>query len=385
MRNLEIITAEAVLPSASARSLDLKELHILNILVRCGIDRLIQMSTAADQADHLNQQLEQLRTKKALITSPLDDEIEKLTQKLVALKPDEAAHGSDALSTHQEDPESFDAVIAACASDNPNAFARAGRLLFKSNIKLSSVRSDRKLSLLHTCARFGSVKVLNQLLDSEPVMFSFLDDFGRDALIVSVLYRQLHVFHILSRLKDCSYAHQSLPFLNNCLHDIARFGLVSFSREIFNTNRGHDPRIQLAMSQCNKDGLHPLHVMAARLDVEMITQAFAVNPQWLDQSTATGMNIFDVVIASEDAMQYPRLCFSFICSVSQMHPPAREQFLLAGSNRYKHSGALLRCDGALLAFVRSSAISPLFLANTFTATSNTQFFSTACHMHRIHS
>jgi hypothetical protein len=383
MRNVEI-TAAAVVSAASARSLALNELHIWNIFVRCGIDRLIQMSTVADQADHLHQQLEQLRTKKALITSPLDDEIEKLTQKLVALKPDEAAPGSDVLSTHHEEPTSFDAVVAACASDNSNAFARAGRLLFKSNIKLSSVRSDRKLSLLHTCARFGSVKVLNQLLDSEPVMLSFLDDFGRDALIVSVLYRQLHVFHILSRFKDCSYAHQSLPFLNNCLHDIARFGLVSFSREILSTNRGNDPRIQLAMSQCNKDGLQPLHVMAARLDVEMITQAFAVNSQWLDQSTATGMNVFDVAIASEDAMQYPRLCFSFICSVALMHPPAREQFLLAGSNRYKHSGALLRCDGALLAFVRSSAIRPLFLAHTLTVTSNTQFFSTAFLIHRIH-
>jgi len=249
------------------------------------------MDVIENPVDHLNQQLERLRAKKAAVTSPLDDEIEKLTQQRDALKTDTISSSkvAEAVPTdvHQ-------ALVAACAADNTNAFARAGRLLFKANASLSSVRSDRKLSLLHTAARFGSVKIAGQLLTTDPGMSSFLDDLGRDALMVSVLYRQLHVFSILARIDDCSYAHQSLPFLNNCLHTIARFGLISFAREILNTHKGNTSRVHLAMSQYNRDGLNPVHVMAARLDVEMITQSFTVNPQWLDACTATGTNIIDV-------------------------------------------------------------------------------------------
>jgi hypothetical protein len=231
-----------------------------------------------DQAGRIGQKLEELRAKKALVTSPLDDEIEKLTQQLVALNPDAAAP-SEALT--QAQPLAGDVLatlISACASDNTNAFARARRLLFKENVSVSSVRSDRQLSLLHTCARFGSVKILNQLLDSEPGMVTMIDDLGRDALAVSVMYRQSQIFHVLSKIKDCSYALQSLPFLNNCLHSIARFSLFSFAREILNTSRGNEARIQLAMSQYNKDGLQPIHVMAARLDADMIAQAYVLHP-----------------------------------------------------------------------------------------------------------
>ena len=284
--------------------------------------------------------------------SPLDDEIERLTQQRDSIK----THSKVAVGVPDD---AYAALVAACASDSTNAFARAGRLLFKANVSLSSVRSDRKVSLLHTAARFGSVKIAAQLLTSDPTMGSFLDDLGRDALMVSVLYGQFQVFSILARIEDCSYAHQSLPFLNNCLHNIARFGLISFSREILNVHRANAPRVHLAMSQYNKDGLSPIHVMAARLDIEMVTQSFTVNPQWLDFCTATGMNIIDVAINSEDALLSPRLCFAFICAIAQLHPPALEQFRLAASNRYKHTGALTRCDGALLASVRPPPPPPL--------------------------
>jgi hypothetical protein len=306
--------------------------------------------------DHIRQQIEQLRAKKAVVSSPIDDEIEKLTQQLESGLSHAALTSTvDSLPSNQAEPLAGDALgtlIAACASDSLNAFARARRLLFKANIRISSVRSDRNISLLHTCARFGSVKILNQLLDSEPGIFGIIDDLGRDALTVSVLYRQLHVFHILSQSKDCSYAHQSLPFLNNCLHSIARFGLFSFAREILNTNRGNEPKVQLAMSQYNKDGLLPIHIMCARLDIEMITQAFCVNPQWLDACTATGANIIDMAVTGERGLLSPSDCFDFICAITQLHPPAKEQFLLAASNRYKHTGVIARCSGALLALVR---------------------------------
>jgi hypothetical protein len=318
----------------------------------------------ANHAGQIRQQIEQLRTRKAVFSTPIDDEIEKLSH-LLENDSAHAAHTArvDSLPSNQAESLAGDAMemlVTACASDSLNAFARARRLLFKANIQLSSVRSDRNISLLHTAARFGSVKILNQLLDSEPGMFGILDDLGRDALAVSVLYRQLHVFHILSHIKDCSYANQSLPFLNNCMHSVARFGLISFAREILNTNRGNEPKVQLAMSQYNKDGLLPIHIMAARLDIEMVTQAFCVNPLWLDACTAAGANIIDIAVTGECALMSPHNCFDFICAVAQLHPPAQEQFLLAASNRYKHTGVLARCAGALLALVRRPPNIPLF-------------------------
>ena len=309
------------------------------------------MNAPADHAGLLSQ-LEQLRAKKAAITTPLDDEIQMLTQKLDALKP--TVNQSDASKETEPEAVASDvvaALVAACASDNLNAFARAGRLLFKANAKLSSVRSDRRLSLLHTSARFGSVKTVQQLLDADPTMLNILDDLGRDALTMSVLYRQLHVFHILARLKDSSFAHQSLPFLNNSLHFIARSGLISFAREILNTTRGQESRVEVAMLQYNKDGLLPIHIMAARLDIEMIKQAHSVQPQWLDACTATGTSVIDIAITGEHGLMSPRDCFAFVCEITRLHSPAQEQFLLAASNRYKHTGALARCDGAMLAYV----------------------------------
>ncbi len=77
-----------------------------------------------------------------------------------------------------------------------------------------------------------------------------------------------------------------------------------------------------------------------------------MNPRWLDASTATGSNIIDIAITSEYGLMSPRACFAFICAVAQLHSPARDQFLLAASNRYKHTGVLARCDGAQLAHVR---------------------------------
>jgi hypothetical protein len=310
------------------------------------------MNAPADHAGLLSQQLEQLRAKKAAITTPLDDEIQMLTQKLDALKP--TVNQSDASKETEPEAVASDvvaALVAACASDNLNAFARAGRLVFKANAKLSSVRSDRRLSLLHTSARFGSVKTVQQLLDADPTTLNILDDLGRDALTMSVLYRQLHVFHILARLKDSSFAHQSLPFLNNSLHFIARSGLISFAREILNTTRGQEARVEVAMLQYNKDGLLPIHIMAARLDIEMIKQAHSVQPQWLDACTATGTSVIDIAITGEHGLMSPRDCFAFVCEITRLHSPAEEQFLLAASNRYKHTGALARCDGALLAYV----------------------------------
>jgi hypothetical protein len=309
------------------------------------------MDAPDDQVDALSKQLEQLLAKKAAITSPLDAEIEKLSQKIDELKPCTALPISSSVSGVVSN-DVLVALVAACASDNTNAFARAGRLLFKANVTLSSIRSDRKLSLLHTSARFGSTKIVSQILESDPNLLSLLDDLGRDALLLSVLYRQLHVFHVIARIKDCSFAHQSLPFHNNCLHTIAQFGLVSFARELLNAQRGNDSRVQVAMSQYNSDGLRPIHIMAARLDTEMIKQAASVNPLWLDACTATGANIFDIAVTSQDGLLSPCSCFAFICEIAKTHPPLLEQFLLAASNRYKHTGIIARCDGALLAHVR---------------------------------
>jgi hypothetical protein len=309
------------------------------------------MSALDNQVDFLNKQLERLLAKKAAITSPLDDEIEQLSQQIDNLKP-LASIPIPSIEAGVISNDVLVALVAACASDNTNAFARAGRLLFKANVKISSIRGDRNLSLLHTSARFGSVKIASQMLESEPNLLSILDDLGRDALMVAVLYRQLHVFHILARNKDCSFAHQSLPFLNNCLHTIAQSGLISFARELLNVQRGNESRVQVAMSQYNADGLHPIHIMAARLDTEMITHAASINPQWLDAHTATGMGIIDIAITCQDGMLSPRACFSFICSIVRLHAPLLEQFLLAASNRYRHTGILSRCDGALLAHVQ---------------------------------
>jgi hypothetical protein len=63
------------------------------------------------------------------------------------------------------------------------------------------------------------------------------------------------------------------------------------------------------------------------------------------------MNIIDVAVTGEDGLLQRRPCFTFICAMAQLHPPVLEQFLLAASNRYKHTGTLSRCDGALLANV----------------------------------
>jgi hypothetical protein len=314
------------------------------------------MDATDDQVDALSKQLQQLLAKKAAVTSPLDAEIQKLSQKIDELQPCTALPvSSSVLGAVSNDV--LVALVAACASDNTNAFARAGRLLFKANVTLSSIRSDRKLSLLHTSARFGSIKIVSQILESDPSLLNVLDDLGRDALLLSVLYRQLHVFHVIARMKDCSFAHQSLPFHNNCLHTIAQFGLISFARELLNTQRGSDSRVQVAMSQYNSDGLRPIHIMAARLDTEMTKQAASVNPLWLDACTATGANIVDIAVTSHDGLLSPCSCFAFICEIAKTHPPLLEQFLLAASNRYKHTGLIARCDGALLAHVRH----PLFL------------------------
>lgn len=329
------------------------------------------MSASNYDVDYLSRQLEQLLAKKAAITSPLDDEIKQLAQKIDGLKPP-AGFAVPSIEADLVSNDVLVALVAACASDNTNAFARAGRLLFKANVKISSIRSERKLSLLHTSSRFGSVKILNQMLESEPNLLNILDDLGRDALMMSVLYRQLHAFHILARCKDSSYAHQSLPFHNNCLHIIAQCGLISFARELLNTQRSNESRVQVAMTQYNSDGLYPIHIMAARLDTEMITQAASVNSQWLDAFTATGMNIIDMAITCRDGMLSPRACFAFICSMVRLHPPLLEQFLLAASNRYRHTGVLARCDGALLAHVQPPYPSPpslnlqFMLCNHFT-------------------
>jgi hypothetical protein len=319
----------------------------------------VGMSDSDNNVSLLSQKLEQLLAKKAAIANPLDEEILQLSQKIHGLK-NSAGVGITHVDEGVVPNDVLVSLIAACASDNVNAFARAGRVLFKANVKLSSLRSDRKLSLLHTAARFGSVKITGQLLESEPNLLNILDDLGRDALMISVFYRQLHVFHILARNSDSSFAHQSLPFHNNCLHTIAQFGLISFARELLNVHRANQSRVQVAMTQYNSDGLHPVHIMAARLDTELVSQVAAVNPEWLDTYTATGMNIIDVAVTCKDGLLSPRGCFDFICNIVRLRPTLLEQFLLAASNRYKHTGILARCDGALLAHVHPALSHHLF-------------------------
>jgi hypothetical protein len=305
----------------------------------------------------MNQQLEKLLAERAAITSPLDDAIDKLNEKRdVLISSDESC--SQTSGTVPIDV--IKALVSACTSDNCNAFARSQRVVYKANCSLSSIRSGRGVSLLHSAARFGSVNLVKQMLEAEPDLLGLLDDRGRDALLLSVLYRHLPVFQALSRSKDCSYSHQSLPFLNNCLHFIAHAGLLSFAREIFGSHRAHstgtapapsEPKLHLAMTQFNKDGLTPIHIMAVRLDTDMIALASSVNPEWLDNDTAAGMNIIDVAIASDASLISPRACFLFLCSVVQLHTQALTFFLIAASNRYKYTGALAKCDGALLAQV----------------------------------